>query len=74
MHIMPICPATIEMVEVLNNGVRPEIELDRSGNPTYFVFRPETDLHNEIITYNDYLDRFCGRTFWTNCEVDYYIK
>ena len=35
MHIIPIAPATLDILEVLNNGVRPVLEHEE----TFFVYK-----------------------------------
>ena len=72
MHVMPIVPKTIEIVEKLNDGFRPAYEVDKDGDPTYFVFLPGE--MNEIITYDEYLKRFASHHFTDNAHIDYWIK
>jgi len=72
MHVMPIVNKTIEIVEKLNDGVRPAFEVDEDGDPTFFVFHPGDQ--NEIITYHEYLNRFTSRHHTDNAEIDYWIK
>jgi len=45
MHIIPIIPGLLDIIEVLNNGVRPKIEYGE----TYFVWYGK-DKPSEIIT------------------------
>jgi hypothetical protein len=72
MHVMPIVNKTIEIVTKLNDGVRPEIEFDRDGDPTYFVFRHNGE--NEIVTNDEYMRRFYSRDCWTDADVNYFIQ
>ena len=45
MNIIPITPATIDLITKLNNGVRPALE----DEETFYVYRGE-DEHAEIIS------------------------
>lgn len=45
MYIIPITPDTLELIEVLNNGVRPELE----DQETHYVFKGK-DEYAEILT------------------------
>lgn len=45
MNIIPITPATLDIIEVLNGGVRPELESEE----TFFVYKGK-DVPSEIIT------------------------
>ncbi len=38
MNIIPIFPSTLDLIEKLNNGVRPELEDDKQ---TFYVYRGE---------------------------------
>jgi hypothetical protein len=39
MNIIPILPATLDIIEVLNGGVRPELESEE----TYFVYKGQEE-------------------------------
>jgi len=45
MNIIPITPATIDLITKLNNGVRPTLE----DEETFYVYRGE-DAYSAIIT------------------------
>jgi hypothetical protein len=45
MNIIPVIDATLDIIEKLNDGVRPIVEVPE----TYFVYRGEND-HSEIIS------------------------
>jgi hypothetical protein len=47
MHIIPIVPATLDIIEVLNDGVRPEVEQEE----TFFVYNGK-DEPSEIVTFD----------------------
>jgi hypothetical protein len=45
MNIIPIVPATLDIIEVLNGGVRPDIEVEE----TFFIFN-DKDEPSDIVT------------------------
>jgi hypothetical protein len=45
MHIIPVSPATIDIIEILNNGERPNFI---EGEPKFFIFRGK-DAPREIV-------------------------
>jgi hypothetical protein len=45
MNIIPVTPATLDIIEVLNGGVRPVIE----DEETFFIFNGK-DEHADIVT------------------------
>lgn len=44
-HIIPIVPATLDIIEVLNNGVRPQVE----DEETFYVYKGKDEI-TKIIT------------------------
>lgn len=48
MNVIPITPATLDIIEVLNDGVRPALETKE----TFFVYRG-ADAHSNIITISE---------------------
>jgi len=49
MNIIPIHPATLDIIEVLNDGVRPSLD---TVEDTFFVYKGP-DEHAEIVTTAD---------------------
>jgi hypothetical protein len=47
-YIIPICEATLDLIEVLNDGVRPQPELDEEPE-TFYIYKGK-DEHADIIT------------------------
>lgn len=45
MNIIPVAPSTLDLIQTLNDGVRPTLE----DEPTFFVFRGQ-DGPSSIIT------------------------
>lgn len=48
--LIPIVPATVDLIEQLNDGVRPEIE----DGETFYVWRGD-DKESKIVTRNEVL-------------------
>lgn len=51
--IIPITPATLDIIEVLNGGMRPALETEES----FFVYSGK-DAHAEIITNDEITSRY----------------
>lgn len=54
MNIIPILPQTMDIIQILNGGVRPLI----SDMQNYYVYRGE-DEHAEIIDQDEFV-KFCS--------------
>ena len=65
MTLIPITEQTLDLIESLNSGVRPEVE---SGIQTYFVYNGE-DKHSEIID----MDEAAVRRLFDTKQVTIYI-
>ena len=63
MNVIPIVPATLDIIEELNGGVRPELE----DQETFFVYKGKNE-HAEII-HRDGFEKLPD--YWTIVKVLY---
>jgi hypothetical protein len=66
MNIIPICPQTLDIIEVLNNGERPELP---KGEETFFVFSPVEGVNGGIMKKSEMSD---WKDYWTVVRVLYF--
>ena len=64
MHIIPIVPATLDIIEVLNNGVRPPVE----GGETFFIYNGK-DKPADIVTFDELGE--CAPEWMTQVKIMY---
>lgn len=72
MYAIPVIPKTLDLIEKLNDGVRPLVELDKEGHPTLYIYRDNGS--NEIVSHSEFHKRFWHRDFWADVHLSYYIK
>jgi len=67
MHIIPITPATLDILEKMNDGVRPELEIHEE---TFYVYRGEAETA-KIITRSELEQSPEYPEFMTTTEILY---
>ena len=65
MYIIPINKATLDLIEVLNNGIRPEVEND----PTFFIWKGKDGIPEIVTNSPEHLFRVPAN--WWQTKVTY---